>query len=266
MTGTLINNSTGVTKNPQEKSMGYLSGVYFQIMGSGSKLIRFLIFLLVGVVIWKLSYYAFPQTSPSAIKSAPEEKINVVPSPLIRVTVFYEALCPDSRDFVVRQLLPAYRIMGDVITVELVPYGKAQSSISPNGRKTFTCQHGPRECQANIMHACVSKHVKDEQTRLNIIECMIKINYNEDPIEAGRKCLNKFEENFKNVEKCATAEEGEELHYHLGKMTHDLEPRVTFIPTITINDSQKHQELILKNLVKKLCLVLTGPTHPACGV
>lgn len=75
MTGTLINNSTGVTKNPQEKSMGYLSGVYFQIMGSGSKLIRFLIFLLVGVVIWKLSYYAFPQTSPSAIKSAPEEKI-----------------------------------------------------------------------------------------------------------------------------------------------------------------------------------------------
>ncbi|KAB7496128.1 Gamma-interferon-inducible lysosomal thiol reductase [Armadillidium nasatum] len=141
-----------------------------------------------------------------------------------------------------------------------------KSSISPNGRKTFTCQHGPRECKANIMHACVSKHVKDEQTRLNIIECMIKINYNEDPIEAGRKCLNKFEENFKNVEKCATAEEGEELHYHMGKMTHDLEPRVTFIPTITINDSQKHQELILKNLVKKLCLVLTGPTHPACGV
>lgn len=48
--------------------------------------------------------------------------------PPMRVEVYYEALCPDSRYFVVKHLLPTYNKLKDIITVALVPYGKASVS------------------------------------------------------------------------------------------------------------------------------------------
>lgn len=43
----------------------------------------------------------------------------------VLVTVYYEALCPDSRSFVIKQLEPTYQSLKEHITVEMVPYGKA---------------------------------------------------------------------------------------------------------------------------------------------
>lgn len=44
----------------------------------------------------------------------------------IHVAVYYEALCPDSRSFVLKQLDPTYRKLSINMEVELVPYGKAK--------------------------------------------------------------------------------------------------------------------------------------------
>lgn len=54
----------------------------------------------------------------------------VVPSavPPILVTVFYEALCPDSRSFFTKQLLPTFEKIPHLIQINLVPYGKAKVS------------------------------------------------------------------------------------------------------------------------------------------
>lgn len=41
------------------------------------------------------------------------------------MAVYYEALCPDSRSFVVKQLGPTYRRLAANMQVELIPYGKA---------------------------------------------------------------------------------------------------------------------------------------------
>jgi len=46
----------------------------------------------------------------------------------VHVAVYYEALCPDSRSFVMKQLGPTYRRLSADIEVELVPYGKATVS------------------------------------------------------------------------------------------------------------------------------------------
>ena len=43
----------------------------------------------------------------------------------LRIDVYYEALCPDSRDFVSRQLVPAYNDLNSIIDLNLIPYGKA---------------------------------------------------------------------------------------------------------------------------------------------
>lgn len=41
------------------------------------------------------------------------------------VMVFYEALCPDSKHFILKQLQPTYDKAPSLIDFQLVPYGKA---------------------------------------------------------------------------------------------------------------------------------------------
>lgn len=43
----------------------------------------------------------------------------------VMVMVFYEALCPDSKHFILRQLVPTYGNAPQLIDFQLVPYGKA---------------------------------------------------------------------------------------------------------------------------------------------
>lgn len=47
----------------------------------------------------------------------------------VKISVYYEALCPDSKFFIKYQLLPVYEEFPDNIILDLVPYGKAQVNI-----------------------------------------------------------------------------------------------------------------------------------------
>lgn len=44
----------------------------------------------------------------------------------VHVAVYYEALCPDSRSFILKQLGQTYRKLSANMELELVPYGKAK--------------------------------------------------------------------------------------------------------------------------------------------
>ena len=55
------------------------------------------------------------------------------PSPRVVVDVYYECLCPDSRYFVLHQLLPAYLKVGSLMDVRMWPYGKASSESTSDG-------------------------------------------------------------------------------------------------------------------------------------
>lgn len=43
----------------------------------------------------------------------------------VMAMVFYEALCPDSKHFILRQLVPTFIKAPTLIDFQLVPYGKA---------------------------------------------------------------------------------------------------------------------------------------------
>ena len=55
------------------------------------------------------------------------------PSPRVEVDVYYECLCPDSRYFVLHELLPAYQKVGSLMNVRMWPYGKATSESTSDG-------------------------------------------------------------------------------------------------------------------------------------
>ena len=44
----------------------------------------------------------------------------------VLVGVYYESLCPDSRDFIVDKLQKVYNKLSDITFLELVPYGNAK--------------------------------------------------------------------------------------------------------------------------------------------
>lgn len=109
-----------------------------------------------------------------------------------------------------KQLIPAFRKIPDLIEIEFFPYGKATTQTLPDGKisdellirivcyvslyclegsLTFECQHGERECEANIIHCCAIEAIHDPDTRLNFVACMIRDNNN--PQEAfQRVCVN----------------------------------------------------------------------------
>ena len=55
------------------------------------------------------------------------------PSPRVVVDVYYECLCPDSRYFVLHELLPTYQKVGSIMDVRMWPYGKATSEPTTDG-------------------------------------------------------------------------------------------------------------------------------------
>ena len=53
---------------------------------------------------------------------------NVTLGDKIVVDLYYEVLCPDSRDFLLYQLYPAWQTLSQIFTVNFIPYGKAYVS------------------------------------------------------------------------------------------------------------------------------------------
>jgi len=177
--------------------------------------------------------------------SAPDLKV-------VKLDVYYEVLCPDSRYFVLHELLPTFEKVGSMLDIHLWPYGKATTKVTSSGY-TFECQHGEQECTGNIFHACVAEKVEDPAKKLEIIKCMISDNY--EPENIAKKCAGEGGIDFQEILSCATGSEGQELHYQAGVKTEALTPKVSFIPTIEIDDSQNSQKAILKNLLKEVCAV-----------
>jgi len=170
---------------------------------------------------------------------------------MVSVDVYYEALCPDSRDFIIHKLHPAWENLQEIMDLSLIPYGKASSKKTAEGSYEFECQHGPPECEANKFHACVVKQYENKIS-VPIVSCLME--HNRDTRGAIQKCSKNFPSvNYQEIVKCADGEEGNKLLYLFGELTHDLSPAVYFIPTVEIEKGQSRFRNALKNLQKQVC-------------
>nr|CAD7258227.1 unnamed protein product [Timema shepardi] len=227
--------------------------------------LRYKILLLIVVVfiLWQSSRM-LPSFSSSPLEAVPREPQLITASPIspVQVTVFYEALCPDSRSFFIKQLIPTFERASRLVDIVLVPYGKAKTEVVEGGGYSFMCQHGPIECEANKIHACAVVKVRHEATRLKFIACMIADNLR--PTDIGQSCAEQWNIAWEPILECATGSEGSDLLKRHGDATDALNPKATFIPTILLDQSQEHQPAILKDLFKEICHELKLAHYFAC--
>uniref|UniRef100_A0A182VYN6 Gamma-interferon-inducible lysosomal thiol reductase n=1 Tax=Anopheles minimus TaxID=112268 RepID=A0A182VYN6_9DIPT len=57
--------------------------------------------------------------------------------------------------------------------LRLVPFGKAWVEEQPNEPPKFHCQHGPQECQLNILHGCILKKLPPKKA-FTVVACLMK--------------------------------------------------------------------------------------------
>jgi len=180
--------------------------------------------------------------------SVQEEKVSI--------QVYYETLCPDSIAFITQQLFPTYIKLGKYLNVEFKPYGFATSTPNDNGGFTFSCQHGPNECNGNLYAACLIDRLHGQnEIQVAVINCIM-----DDlvPHEATQNCMEKLmitEPSYQEIDQCHSSNEGQNLLYSYGLETDNLEPAVYFIPWITFENEWNEMEFngALENLEEFLC-------------
>lgn len=218
---------------------------------------KLLIILLVCIIVLEVTHYYFIiRVQPKPNNKSVTQQIVLVNDPnKITVSVYYEALCPDSRQFILEQLLPAYELISNNINLDLVPYGKADTRETDD-EINFRCQHGPTECLANKIHACAIKYTaQNPLIQLKYIACMINDNYN--PEHIGEKCASELHLDYSGIANCSMSNMGNLLLKNNGERTKALQPTVRFIPTIQLNGQHKvPQEEILQNFLSEMCRTL----------
>lgn len=89
---------------------------------------RVLIFFLLVVTIWKCCDYFLLSKESLAVASGIEEETELSPNERFKISVYYEALCSDSRNFILKKLLPTYEALNKYLILDFIPYGKAEVS------------------------------------------------------------------------------------------------------------------------------------------
>ena len=92
----------------------------------------------------------------------------------LSIQVYYESLCPDSKNFITTQLYPTYQKLGKYLKVDFKPFGNADvsvvnSKILQNTILCFTNSSNPIRTEAGILI------VNMEMT--NVLETCTKLVY-----------------------------------------------------------------------------------------
>lgn len=165
-----------------------------------------------------------------------------------KLGVYMESLCPDTRRFFLRQLVPTYREIGSIMDLKLVPFGHARTL----GNNRMICQHGARECEGNRRMACLLARSTNQSEIVETFGCLFAQE------ETTKDCVSKNmpNVNFDQVEKCTSGDESYQLMVQAEKDT----GRISYVPKLTANDqySEDIQEQLEGQLKETVCKQYKG--------
>jgi len=182
----------------------------------------------------------------------------------VKVELFYESLCPGCRHFILTQLWPTYQALKDtdILDIKLYPYGNARER--KNGEKwEFTCQHGPEECQVNLIETCALHQMSHPDQFMEYIHCI-----ESDPSMANaRQCADKLKIEFDPISSCYNGSQGNHLQHEVAEATDALNPPHKYVPWVLGNGVHNNEveEAMLSDLLGWVCESYKGSKPVACN-
>ncbi|XP_059055034.1 gamma-interferon-inducible lysosomal thiol reductase-like [Achroia grisella] len=177
----------------------------------------------------------------------------------VKIAVYYESLCPDSKRFITSQLAPVWRDFRGAVKVKLVPYGKSTHD-KINGKWQFNCHHGPDECYGNKIQSCILKDRSLADTdKMELVICLMSQSSPDKSLDTCLTQINKQSEGDK-LKGCANGDQGDGLLATYGDKTDSVQRPLSFVPTVIINEKfdQAIQDEAFKDLKAVVCRVATN--------
>jgi interferon gamma-inducible protein 30 len=144
------------------------------------------------------------------------------------------------------------------------PYGNAQESQNPDKTWTFTCQHGPSECKANLIEACAMKYHNATADYFPFVVCLEN---SSDPATNGQACATKSGwTDYADIASCATGSMGNGLMHDIAVATSSLVPPHQWTPWVVVNGQPLSSGQLNDPLVGIVCKAYKGSNPPpACS-
>ncbi|XP_022822422.1 GILT-like protein 2 [Spodoptera litura] len=166
----------------------------------------------------------------------------------VEIKLFYECLCPDCRIFDTMSLKPTVAKLAPYLKLHLYPYGNAQTTEISDGVYKFKCQHGPKECYGNKLHACAIDYLSNITATVFFNSCLMdsarKNNGSDD--QAADECGRILGVHPGQIKFCAKHDRGMYLLKHFG----DESKKVGFkyVPYILINGVENDGSKFMKDV------------------
>ncbi|XP_039013164.1 gamma-interferon-responsive lysosomal thiol protein-like [Hibiscus syriacus] len=203
---------------------------------------RLLSFLLLSLLV----IFIYPSNS------SPENNVTEAQSHIrfkkASLSLYYEALCPYCRSFIVSRLVKVFNTdLLNIINLRLVPWGNAEY-VKTN--KTIICQHGEDECYLNTIHACAINIWPDPRKHFNFIYCVE--NQGPDGTDAVWKtCSSTLGMDQKLIKNCYDSGYGRKLLLRYATETDDLHPKHSYVPWVTVNNQPLYDQY--ENFIAYVC-------------
>eukprot|EP01134_Creolimax_fragrantissima_P003619 CFRG3619T1 len=193
-------------------------------------------------------------------------------APKIKVELYAESMCPFCSNFIQGSLANAWQASGvfDIMDIDVIMYGNAHEIPNPTVHDKFgyQCQHGPKECEGNIVMACAIHVLDDVQQWFPYILCLEKLRPT-DPGSAESECedfLFVTQSKIKALHDCVSGDLGKSIIHKNAERTANLDPPHKYVPWIVING--QHNEAIQTaaqhDLAGFVCEMYTGTKPDGC--
>lgn len=178
----------------------------------------------------------------------------------VKVDLYFQSICPESKEFIKGPLKVAANTKDfwKICDFNLFPWGNANRRKVGNDWEII-CQHGPNECEGNIIETCTLKLYDKYTQAIPFIICL-----EEDAPNwtvAGESCAKKYNLDWNKIHTCATSDLGHKYELEMADATESLQPPRTRVPWFTVNKAHTTEinQKVQKDLVGYVCSVYRGP-------